>query len=61
MKDGELGQNATSVDAYMKQKHRMIWQRRNPEKDIVGMDKQNEVKQKIAEYQNRAKNDPNLG
>ena len=45
----------------MKQKHRMIWQRRNPDKDIVGLDKQEEVRAKIAEYQKRAKNYPNLG
>lgn len=56
-----MGQHANAVDAYMKQKHRMIWQRRNPDVDIVGLDKQAEVKAKIAEYQKRAKNDPNLG
>ena len=59
--DGELGQQANAIDAYMKQKHRMIWQRRHPDVDIVGLDKQAEVKAKIAEYQKRAKNDPNLG
>ena len=29
---GELGHFATAVDAYMKQKHRMIWERSNPDK-----------------------------
>lgn len=28
--DGELGMYADSTDAYMKQKHRMIWERRHP-------------------------------
>jgi hypothetical protein len=45
----------------MKQKHRLIWQRRNPGKDIVGLDKINEIKKDIAEYQKRAKDDPNMG
>ena len=29
--DGELGYATDVRDAYMKQKHRMIWERRNPE------------------------------
>jgi len=31
IKYGELGTNADVRDAYMKQKHRMIWERRHPE------------------------------
>lgn len=31
IKYGELGSEADVRDAYMKQKHRMIWERRNPE------------------------------
>lgn len=32
IKYGELGCYTTVIDAYMKQKHRMIWERRNPDK-----------------------------
>jgi hypothetical protein len=50
-----LAANATVIDAYMKQKHRLIWQRRNPEKDLVGLDtKQNEIREEIAKYHRRA-------
>lgn len=31
IKYGELGCEADAVDVYMKQKHRMIWERRHPE------------------------------
>lgn len=31
IKYGELGMEASVIDVYMKQKHRLIWQRRNPE------------------------------
>lgn len=31
IKYGELGQEGDVRDAYMKQKHRMIWERRHPE------------------------------
>ncbi|KAI6238158.1 NADH dehydrogenase [ubiquinone] 1 beta subcomplex subunit 10 [Aphelenchoides fujianensis] len=31
IKYGELGSEAEAVDVYMKQKHRMIWERRHPE------------------------------
>ena len=37
IKYGDLNATATAVDAYMKQKHRLIWQRRNPDKDNVGI------------------------
>ncbi len=53
--------NSNAIDAYMKQKHRLIWQRRNPDKDIVGFSKRKEIEKEIADYQKRAKNDPNLG
>jgi hypothetical protein len=59
--DGDLSAKANVVDAYMKQKHRLIWQRRNPDKDLVGLDKQKEVRKEIAEYQNRMINDPIKG
>ena len=36
IKYGELYSQASAIDVYMKQKHRLIWQRRNPDKDIVG-------------------------
>ena len=42
--DGDLAHSASALDAYMKQKHRLIWQRRNPEKDIVGLEKRKELK-----------------
>ena len=39
----------------MKQKHRLIWERRNPEKDLVGLDaKLAEVRKEIAEYHKQA-------
>jgi hypothetical protein len=39
----------------MKQKHRLIWQRRNPEKDIVGLEsKQKEIRDEVAKYHRRA-------
>lgn len=31
IKYGELGAESDVRDAYMKQKHRMVWERRNPE------------------------------
>lgn len=31
IKYGELGAEKDAIDVYMKQKHRMIWERRNPE------------------------------
>lgn len=34
IKYGELGSEADVRDAYMKQKHRMIWEKRNPEVNI---------------------------
>ncbi|CAF1002501.1 unnamed protein product [Brachionus calyciflorus] len=58
IKYGDLGANSTAIDAYMKQKHRLIWQRRNPEKDIVGLDKQNEIRKEIAEYQKKSIDNP---
>ena len=36
IKYGDLHSQANAVDVYMKQKHRLIWQRRNPNKDNVG-------------------------
>lgn len=45
----------------MKQKHRLIWQRRNPDKDLVGLEKRKEIQKDIADYQKRVKNDPNIG
>lgn len=45
----------------MKQKHRLIWQRRNPGKDIVGLDKQIEIRKEIAEYQKKNINNPIKG
>ena len=57
--DGDLGVNATATDAYMKQKHRLIWQRRNPDKDLVGIEaKQKEIRKEIADYQKRATSNP---
>ncbi|XP_041363371.1 NADH dehydrogenase [ubiquinone] 1 beta subcomplex subunit 10-like isoform X2 [Gigantopelta aegis] len=31
IKYGDIGANANVISAYMKQKHRLIWERRNPE------------------------------
>ena len=61
IKYGDLGANGTCVDAYMKQKHRLIWQRRNPDKDIVGLDKQKDIREKVAKYQGKMINDPIKG
>ena len=50
--DGEISVYGTCIDAYMKQKHRLIWQRRNPDKDMVGIDaKLKEMRKEIGEYQ----------
>jgi len=46
IKYGELAHQTSVIDAFMKQKHRMIWQRRNPGKDIVGVEKRKEMKEK---------------
>jgi len=55
IKYGDLAAHATVIDAYMKQKHRLIWQRRNPEKDIVGLEsKQKEIRDEVAKYHRRA-------
>ncbi|KAK7493319.1 hypothetical protein BaRGS_00015445 [Batillaria attramentaria] len=35
IKYGDIGVNGNVIDAYMKQKHRLIWQRRNPDKPIM--------------------------
>lgn len=61
IKDGDLIADSSALDCYMKQKHRLIWQRRNPDKDIVGFDKRKEIVKEIADYQQRPKNNPNLG
>ncbi len=61
-KDGDLGANGTCVDAYMKQKHRLIWQRRNPDKDIVGIEaKQKEAREEIAAIRKRNADNPIKG
>lgn len=41
--------------AYMKQKHRLIWQRRNPGKDPIGWDKNQEIIDKVHAYQGKMK------
>lgn len=56
--DGELAATANCVDAYMKQKHRLIWQRRNPDKDIVGFEKRKEKLDKLYQYNKEAGNNP---
>lgn len=40
--DGDLGYYGTSVTAYMKQKHRMIWERRHGKIGSGRKDKQQE-------------------
>lgn len=44
IKYGDMGAHTHVIDAYMKQKHRLIWERRNPNKDIVGLEKRNELR-----------------
>ena len=62
MQDGELGAASTCIDAYMKQKHRLIWQRRNPEKDLVGLDaKLKEVRKEISDYHKTVTENPLQG
>lgn len=56
--DGELAVTANCVDAYMKQKHRLIWQRRNPDKDIVGFEKRNEKLEQLRKIHKDAVNNP---
>ena len=60
--DGELSATSSSIDAYMKQKHRLIWQRRNPEKDLVGIGaKLREVRKEIEDYHKSATENPIKG
>ena len=56
--DGELSATDNCIDAYMKQKHRLIWQRRHPGQDIVGLDKQKEKREKLAAYRTEMANNP---
>lgn len=41
--DGDLGYYGTSLTAYMKQKHRMIWERRHGKIGSGRKDKQEEI------------------
>jgi hypothetical protein len=36
IKYGDLQAQSSAIVVYMKQKHRLIWQRRNPDKDVFG-------------------------
>lgn len=35
IKYGDIGANGNVIDAYMKQKHRLIWHRRHPDKPLM--------------------------
>lgn len=49
-KYGEMGMPHSCVDAYMKQKHLMIWMRRHPEVDLKGWSIERERENKAREY-----------
>jgi hypothetical protein len=53
-----LSATSTCIDAYMKQKHRLIWQRRHPEKDIVGFEKRKENRAMREAYNTEMINNP---
>jgi NADH dehydrogenase (ubiquinone) 1 beta subcomplex subunit 10 len=57
IKYGDLSAAAGAKEAYMKQKHRLIWQRRHPEKDIVGFGGIEENRKRVADYHNRVTTD----
>lgn len=58
IKYGDMSAAAGVRDAYMKQKHRLIWQRRNPDKDIVGLSKMEETRKRVSDYHARSQTDP---
>jgi hypothetical protein len=35
LSDGDIGANGNVIDAYMKQKHRLLWHHRHPEKPLM--------------------------
>ena len=47
--------NGNVIDAYMKQKHRLIWQRRHPEVDLVGLKEREEILRRIEATQKKIK------
>ena len=49
-KYGEMGMPHSCIDAYMKQKHIMIWMRRHPEVDIKGWAIEREAEKKTRDY-----------
>ncbi len=49
-KYGEMGVPHSCVDAYMKQKHHMIWMRRHPEVDLKGWAIEREQERKTKDY-----------
>lgn len=53
-----MSATSTCIDAYMKQKHRLIWQRRHPEKDIVGFEKRKENRAMREAYNTEMINNP---
>lgn len=61
IKYGDLSSKHNCIDAYMKQKHRLIWERRNPEKDLYGHAKLKENREKVAAYQKKLTDDPLQG
>lgn len=58
VKYGDLRAKATCVDAYMKQKHRLIWQRRHPDVDLYGYSKIQELQKKTEEHLNSYSDEP---
>lgn len=50
--------NANCIDAYMKQKHRLIWQRRHPGKDFVGFEKRKQRIEELEKYRRETVNNP---
>jgi hypothetical protein len=42
----------------MKQKHRLLWQRRNPDKDIVGFEKRKQKLEELGKYHKATINNP---
>ncbi|CAF4126293.1 unnamed protein product, partial [Rotaria magnacalcarata] len=49
-KYGEMGVPHSCVDAYMKQKHLMIWMRQHPEVDLKGWAIERDYEQKTKDY-----------
>ncbi|KAI3381415.1 hypothetical protein SNEBB_000861 [Seison nebaliae] len=58
---GDLGIQDNAINAYFKQKHRMLWERKHPDQDIYGLPTREEyVKQKVGKLAEKQKQMPKM-